>query len=289
MRAIPRHATGPAAGVDWQPHDRLVVNLSLSAGRELVAIPGPSVVPDRVLPAHAPGDAQHLRAASCIDVSNEVIERLPGHRPHDGPAVRRRSPTVTARGRWRSQQHAVAGRQRARARVRALRRGLGGDGRLRRREDGGAARARPRRRSIPPRSRPTWRPTRPRRSRPCSSPTSTPGRRCATTSRPSAGRHRRRRPPGAADGRLHRLARLRALRDGRAGGRRHRRRLPEGPDGAARPGVRVGGPAGVGGPRHGRPAHRVLGLDRPGHGRARTTSATAARRRSRTCSACARR
>jgi alanine-glyoxylate transaminase/serine-glyoxylate transaminase/serine-pyruvate transaminase len=53
------------------------MQLSLNAGRELVAIPGPSVVPDRVLSAmHRP--MPNIYEGELIDVSNEVFERLPG-------------------------------------------------------------------------------------------------------------------------------------------------------------------------------------------------------------------
>ena len=47
------------------------------------------------------------------------------------------------------------------------------------------------------------------------------------------------RPPGAPRRRLHREPRLRAVRDGRLGRRRHGRRLPEGPDDPARPRLRL--------------------------------------------------
>ena len=52
------------------------MNQSLSAGRELVAIPGPSVVPDRVLSAMHRA-MPNIYGGELIDVSNEVIERLP--------------------------------------------------------------------------------------------------------------------------------------------------------------------------------------------------------------------
>jgi alanine-glyoxylate transaminase / serine-glyoxylate transaminase / serine-pyruvate transaminase len=52
------------------------VNHSLRAGRELVAIPGPSVVPDRVLSAMHRA-MPNIYEGELIDVSNEVIERLP--------------------------------------------------------------------------------------------------------------------------------------------------------------------------------------------------------------------
>ena len=77
----------------------------------------------------------------------------------------------------------------------------------------------------------------------------------------------RRRPPRAADGRLHRLAGLRGVRDGRVGGRPDRRRIAEGADGPARPRVRVGRPARAGRPRVGRAPLGLLGLDRPRPGR----------------------
>ena len=57
-----------------------------------------------------------------------------------------------------------------------------------------------------------------------------------------AARARRRRPSGAADGRLHRLDGVRAVRDGRVGCRRHARRLAEGSDDAAGLGFVWAGP-----------------------------------------------
>jgi alanine-glyoxylate transaminase/serine-glyoxylate transaminase/serine-pyruvate transaminase len=53
------------------------VQLTLNAGRELVAIPGPSVVPDRVLSAMHRA-MPNIYEGELIDVSNEVFERLPG-------------------------------------------------------------------------------------------------------------------------------------------------------------------------------------------------------------------
>jgi len=52
------------------------VNQSLRAGRELVAIPGPSVVPDRVLSAMHRA-MPNIYGGELIDVSDEVMERLP--------------------------------------------------------------------------------------------------------------------------------------------------------------------------------------------------------------------
>jgi alanine-glyoxylate transaminase/serine-glyoxylate transaminase/serine-pyruvate transaminase len=52
------------------------VNDTLRAGRELVAIPGPSVVPDRVLSAMHRA-MPNIYSGELIDVSNEVMERLP--------------------------------------------------------------------------------------------------------------------------------------------------------------------------------------------------------------------
>ncbi len=52
------------------------MNLTLNAGRELVAIPGPSVVPDRVLSAMHRA-MPNIYGGELIDVSNEVFERLP--------------------------------------------------------------------------------------------------------------------------------------------------------------------------------------------------------------------
>ena len=52
------------------------MNLTLNAGRDLVAIPGPSVVPDRVLSAMHRA-MPNIYGGELIDVSNEVFERLP--------------------------------------------------------------------------------------------------------------------------------------------------------------------------------------------------------------------
>ncbi|HEX6786009.1 MAG TPA: aminotransferase class V-fold PLP-dependent enzyme [Acidimicrobiales bacterium] len=53
------------------------MELSLNAGRELVAIPGPSVVPDRVLSAMHRA-MPNIYEGELIDISNEVFECLPG-------------------------------------------------------------------------------------------------------------------------------------------------------------------------------------------------------------------
>ena len=60
-----------------------------------------------------------------------------------------------------------------------------------------------------------------------------------------------------------RLARLHAVRDGRVGHRRRHGRLAEGPDDAARPGLRRRQRAGARRAPEGRPAHALLGLDVP--------------------------
>ena len=52
------------------------VNASLHAGRELVAIPGPSVVPDRVLSAMHRA-MPNIYDGELIDVSNAIFEQLP--------------------------------------------------------------------------------------------------------------------------------------------------------------------------------------------------------------------
>ena len=52
------------------------MNDTLRAGRELVAIPGPSVVPDRVLSAMHRA-MPNIYGGELIDVSNEVMDRLP--------------------------------------------------------------------------------------------------------------------------------------------------------------------------------------------------------------------
>jgi alanine-glyoxylate transaminase/serine-glyoxylate transaminase/serine-pyruvate transaminase len=52
------------------------VNASLHAGRELVAIPGPSVVPDRVLAAMHRA-MPNIYDGELIDVSNAIFEQLP--------------------------------------------------------------------------------------------------------------------------------------------------------------------------------------------------------------------
>ncbi len=68
---------------------------------------------------------------------------------------------------------------------------------------------------------------------------STPRPACATTWPALRARARRRGASRAADGRLHRLPRLRPVRDGRLGRRRDGHRQPEGADDAAGPGLRL--------------------------------------------------
>ena len=78
--------------------------------------------------------------------------------------------------------------------------------------------------------------------------------------RPGDPRGRARR---AADGRRGGLARLHAVRDGRLGRRRRDVGLAEGPDDAAGPGLRRRQRPRARGAQDGRPAHALLGLDRP--------------------------
>ena len=67
---------------------------------------------------------------------------------------------------------------------------------------------------------------------------------------------------GAADGRCGGVARLHAVRDGQVGRRRRDVGLAEGHDDAARPGLRRGQRSRARGAQEGRPAHALLGLDR---------------------------
>jgi alanine-glyoxylate transaminase / serine-glyoxylate transaminase / serine-pyruvate transaminase len=52
------------------------MKISLGSGRDLVAIPGPSVVPDRVLAAMHRG-MPNIYEGELIDISNDVLDRLP--------------------------------------------------------------------------------------------------------------------------------------------------------------------------------------------------------------------
>ena len=134
------------------------------------------------------GPMPNIYEGELIDISDEVFERAARHRPHDRHGRSSRSPTGTARGRWRSATRcrgatgcscsSPAGSRSCGARWRrcpvsrsrcwsGARRGRRRPGRGR-----GAAAGRHRRGA----------------SRPCSSCTSTPARRCATTSPRSAGR-----------------------------------------------------------------------------------------------------
>ena len=99
------------------------MNQTLHAGRELVAIPGPSVVPDRVLSAMHRA-MPNIYGGELIDVSNEVIERLPAMAR---TAARPFVAIANGHGAWEmaTQQHAVARRSHPRARVRARSPGLG--------------------------------------------------------------------------------------------------------------------------------------------------------------------
>src|SRR5215471_4314447 len=72
LRAAPR----PGRSVSARPCETRAVNPSLRAGREIVAIPGPSVVPDRVLAAmhRAMPD---IYEGELIETSNAIFEQLP--------------------------------------------------------------------------------------------------------------------------------------------------------------------------------------------------------------------
>ena len=74
---------------------------------------------------------------------------------------------------------------------------------------------------------------------------------------------KRRRPRRAADGRRRGVARLHAVQHGRVGRRRRHVGLAEGHDGAAGPGLRRRQRPRARGAQEGGPAHALLGLDRP--------------------------
>ena len=262
------------------------MELSLNAGRELVAIPGPSVVPDRVL------SAMHRAMPNIyegeLDRPLRRGVRAPArHRPHDrhGFVTIR---TGTARGRWRSAtrcrgdrvlvlesgRFAVAWGEMAAfsgVHVEVL------DGAERGPVDPAAVEARLR--------ADTARDDHGRVRRACRHRPP----RCATTSPRSV------RAIDAADHPALLMVDCIAsmacerVRDGRVGCRRHRRRLAEGADGAARPRVRLGRPAGARRAPQRPACAPATGTGPPAPRTARTTSATAARRRSPTCTGCARR
>ena len=240
--------------------------MTLSRGRDLLAIPGPSIIPDRVLNAmHRP--APNIYEGELIELTDAVIADLQAGRAHRrrGGDLHRQRPRRLGGG---DRQHPARPATR-RWCIATGRFGLGwaadgaADGR-RGRGDG---------LRLPRRARPG-----PGRRRGCAPTAAHEIRAVLAVQTDTASsvrndvaalraRARRRRPSGAPRRRLHRLPRLRPLRDGRLGRRRDGRRLPEGADDAARPRLHLPRAAGRGGAGRAAPAPTGTG------GRARAPSA----------------
>ena len=257
--------------------------MTLSRGRDILAIPGPSIIPDRVLAAmHRP--APNIYEGELVEMTETIVADLApgGADGRQGRDLHRQRPCRLGGG---DRQHPRARAEGARHRHRPLRPRLGADGAddgRRRRGDGlrlpGRHRPRARRRSGSA-------PTAGTRSARCWRCRPTPPPRSGTTSRRCAAALDAAGHPGAPRHRLHRLPRLRPLRDGRLGRRRDGGRLPEGADDPAGHGLHL--------PRAARPrrpasaaAQPLLGLAARARRRACPTSASAARRRPTTSTAC---
>ena len=211
--------------------------MSVAAGREFLAIPGPTVIPDAVLAAmHRP--AVDIYSGPLVALTDGLLADLSRSLPHRGPAPTSTPPTATAPGKPRSPTCCRAATRCWCWRAAASRIGWGeaakmlgaevemlpGDFRRAVRPGGrrGAAAAD----TASARSRRSWW----RRS--------TPPRACVNDIEAIGERRARVGPRRAADGRHRRVARLHAVRDGRVGRRRRDGRLAEGADDAAGPGLR---------------------------------------------------
>ena len=231
--------------------------MTAAHGREFLSIPGPTNIPDVVLAAMQ-RPAIDIYSGDMLDLTRSLHEDMP---KSSGP----RADYIYAangHGGWEAAVSNVLSRGET---VLVLESGLfaagwgdmaADDGR-----QGRGAEGRRRRAVIRPRSPSAWRPTPSREIK------ADPGRadrhRLERRQRPARHppRHRRGRASRAPDGRRRGLAGLHAVRDGRLGDRRGHGRLAEGPDDAARPGLRRRQRAGARRPPEGRPAHALLGLD----------------------------
>ena len=211
-------------------------SMTLSRGRDILAIPGPSIIPDRVLAAMQ-RPAPNIYEGELVEMTETIVADLARvARTAGKPALY----IGNGHAAWEAAIANVLAPGHKALVVATGRFGLGwaqmaqGDGR-RRRGDGlrlpRSPRPGARRRPAPRRPRPRD----PRRSRGADRHRLLGPQR----HRGPARRARRRRPPGTPRRRLHRLPRLRPLRDGRLGRRRHGGRLPEGADDPARHGLHL--------------------------------------------------
>ena len=205
--------------------------MSVSAGREFLSIPGPTVIPDAVLAAMQ-RPAVDIYSGPLVALTDSAARR------HEHASSRTAGPLLHLRGERprrlgsRAHQCALARRQGAGAGKRPLRDRLGrGREDARRRGRGAAGRHPPRGAARGGRGAAEGGPR--RASRPIL---------VAQIDTASGVRQRhqgdrrgdaRGGPRRAADGRCGRLARLHAVRDGRLGRRRRDGGLAEGPDDAA--------------------------------------------------------
>ena len=211
--------------------------MSVAAGREFLAIPGPTNMPDAVLAA------MHRPAVDIYSGPLVAHHRQPARRPADAssaPQGRTYIYAANGHGAWEAALTNVLSRGDKVLVLESGRFALGwGEmakmlgvevevlkGDWRRAVDPTAVEARLQaRQGRHHQGRCWW----------CRS---TPPPASSTTSRRSRKAMRAARPRRAADGRPRRLARLHAVRDGRLGRRRRHGRLAEGPDDAAGPGLR---------------------------------------------------
>ena len=259
-RSSPRPSGPSALTTSRKSHSMTVRN-----GRELLAIPGPTTVPDEVLSAmHRP--AVDLYSGEIINVTMSCIEDLKKIiRTESEPFLY----AANGHGAWEAALVNCLSRG---DRVLALQSGMfggawAGDGHGPRPRRGAAVRTpAPRNRSGCGAGPPPRRPRRPDQGGPRG-----PDR--------HRGRDRQRHPghPAGGDGRgtpraphggHDRVARVHALRDGRLGHRRDGGGVAEGADDASRARVRRGRGASPRRPPPRRPRHPLLGLVVPGRGRA---------------------
>ena len=258
--------------------------MTLSRGRDILAIPGPSIIPDRVLRAmHRP--APNIYEGELVEMTETVIADLAPGGAHRRARSRSTSATAMPAGRRRSPTSSRPARRRWS--IATGRFGLGWAETARQMgvevevmDFGFRGRDRPRagrRRGCAPTASHAIRAVLAVQTDTASS--------VQERHRGAARRARRRRASGAPRRRLHRLPRLRPLRDGRLGRRRDGRRLPEGADDAAGPRLHL--------PRAARPRRRGCRCPSPywdwGPRTAprSTTSSSAAPRRRTTSTGCA--
>ncbi len=207
--------------------------MTLSRGRDLLAIPGPSIIPDRVLNAMHRA-APNIYEGELIALTESVLADLRRVARTDGQggALHRQRPCGLG---GVDRQPPRARRQGAVSRHRALRARAGRRRRGRWASTSRSSTSASTTRSTPPASPSGWRPTAPARSAWSGVVQTDTASSVRNDVRDGTGGARRRRASGAPRRRLHREPRLRPLRDGRLGRRRDGRRLPEGADDPARP------------------------------------------------------